>query len=410
MLTRCPACQTAFRLSAEQLAARGGKVRCGHCFHPFNAHEHALGAKPPEPAAPEREASATPAAELFILEEKPAPLPAALEMPQAAPAFSSVDKGPDFSLPETLAAEPAKLPEVVRSGRRATAAASSASSVALSTQAAPPLLDDFGEDKLAFAYDPERALRTDGRAPATASDFATQLAARFATEVGDADLGADEKRGESLPVEDRGHTLARTVEDSRADSELPAADDGQDAPQAAHVNLHELDARYGRPPARPRRSTQWLLGTGIVLLGLALAGQLLYLYRGELARQLPGLRPLLELACQPLGCEVPLARVASALALESSDLESEPGKPGHFRLHFSLSNRADHEQAWPHVELTLTDARDMPVARRVLNPAEWLPAKENAAAFASRRSLSALIRFQTEELAPTGYRVYLFYP
>ena len=42
MITRCPACQTVFRLRREQLHARGGEVRCGHCFHPFNALEHTV--------------------------------------------------------------------------------------------------------------------------------------------------------------------------------------------------------------------------------------------------------------------------------------------------------------------------------------------------------------------------------
>ena len=42
MLTRCPACQTVFRLRPEQLHARGGEVRCGHCFHPFNALENTV--------------------------------------------------------------------------------------------------------------------------------------------------------------------------------------------------------------------------------------------------------------------------------------------------------------------------------------------------------------------------------
>lgn len=42
MLTRCPACQTAFRLGPEQLHARRGEVRCGHCFHPFNALDHEI--------------------------------------------------------------------------------------------------------------------------------------------------------------------------------------------------------------------------------------------------------------------------------------------------------------------------------------------------------------------------------
>ena len=44
ILTRCPQpeCQTTFRVTPEQLKARGGKVRCGQCQHVFNALEHLL--------------------------------------------------------------------------------------------------------------------------------------------------------------------------------------------------------------------------------------------------------------------------------------------------------------------------------------------------------------------------------
>ena len=37
MITRCPECATAFRVTAEQLAARQGRVRCGHCAAIFDA-------------------------------------------------------------------------------------------------------------------------------------------------------------------------------------------------------------------------------------------------------------------------------------------------------------------------------------------------------------------------------------
>ena len=64
MITRCPACQTVFRLRPEQLHARGGEVRCGHCFHPFNALENTVevrdeggaAAPPPPPRAATTEA------------------------------------------------------------------------------------------------------------------------------------------------------------------------------------------------------------------------------------------------------------------------------------------------------------------------------------------------------------------
>jgi predicted Zn finger-like uncharacterized protein len=36
--TACPQCQTRFRVTQEQLDARGGKVRCGRCAHVFDAY------------------------------------------------------------------------------------------------------------------------------------------------------------------------------------------------------------------------------------------------------------------------------------------------------------------------------------------------------------------------------------
>jgi len=36
MVTRCPVCGTAFRVQREQLAARGGRVRCGKCATVFD--------------------------------------------------------------------------------------------------------------------------------------------------------------------------------------------------------------------------------------------------------------------------------------------------------------------------------------------------------------------------------------
>lgn len=41
-VTRCPHCQTSFRLRDQHLDAAGGKVRCGSCLQIFNAKEHLL--------------------------------------------------------------------------------------------------------------------------------------------------------------------------------------------------------------------------------------------------------------------------------------------------------------------------------------------------------------------------------
>jgi predicted Zn finger-like uncharacterized protein len=60
VLTRCPACETRFRVTAEQLKARSGRVRCGECQHVFNAldsliEEPAVVITAPPAGAPDRD-------------------------------------------------------------------------------------------------------------------------------------------------------------------------------------------------------------------------------------------------------------------------------------------------------------------------------------------------------------------
>lgn len=52
MYTRCPECQTTFRISPRDLSAARGRVRCGHCDEVFNALEHLIGAAPEGEAKP----------------------------------------------------------------------------------------------------------------------------------------------------------------------------------------------------------------------------------------------------------------------------------------------------------------------------------------------------------------------
>lgn len=49
--TRCPECQTVYRVTDEQLAARGGSVRCGQCHAVFDGHAELV--MPELPEAPE---------------------------------------------------------------------------------------------------------------------------------------------------------------------------------------------------------------------------------------------------------------------------------------------------------------------------------------------------------------------
>ena len=60
--------------------------------------------------------------------------------------------------------------------------------------------------------------------------------------------------------------------------------------------------------------------------------------------------------------------------------------------------------------ITLTDAGDNPITRRVLPPVDWLPATQPREAFGARGAIELRIPFAAPTLAPTGYRIYAFYP
>jgi predicted Zn finger-like uncharacterized protein len=91
--TRCPQCQTAFRITAAQLKVRDGRVRCGRCQHVFAADQHLMpkpvksAAKVTPPPARKRTASKKPAEAKKIappLAKIPTQIPAP-QSPAAAP-------------------------------------------------------------------------------------------------------------------------------------------------------------------------------------------------------------------------------------------------------------------------------------------------------------------------------------
>jgi len=157
MVTHCPSCHTRFRVTAQQLQARHGQVRCGVCLTVFDGREAltTLPAEPPggaarAPARPVGEAQVAPAFELEPLEPAAAvPAPA---VPAPAAPEEHKDYGPapeQLSLDDQLALEEARA----RSRRaKGWAAASALLVLALAGQAA-------------YVYRSELAARSPGLKP-----------------------------------------------------------------------------------------------------------------------------------------------------------------------------------------------------------------------------------------------------
>jgi predicted Zn finger-like uncharacterized protein len=174
-------------------------------------------------------------------------------------------------------------------------------------------------------------------------------------------------------------------------------------------NLQE-ELRQQERRARLRR-----LGWGLasLLLLLTAVGQVAYFQRDWLATHHPGLRPLLVAFCARLGCEVRLPAQAERIRLEASELQADAARPHGVILSAVLRNTAPWPQAWPYLELTLTDAADRPLARRHFTPQEYLAgssAVRLVTGMPPEEEVQIRLSLELKGIEPVGYKLLVYYP
>jgi predicted Zn finger-like uncharacterized protein len=154
-----------------------------------------------------------------------------------------------------------------------------------------------------------------------------------------------------------------------------------------------------------------------VALASLLFVQVVFSQRNHLVAAHPPLASSFESVCQAIGCKIEPFRNIDAFKIDSSSFQkapavaADPAQADVFALKITLKNNSDLPLAMPAVELTLTDAGDKPVIRRVLL------AKElgfNGATLAANADWTGemTLAVTTKPAMPlvSGYRVLLFYP
>lgn len=154
-----------------------------------------------------------------------------------------------------------------------------------------------------------------------------------------------------------------------------------------------------------QKSPAWPYLLVFLLALLVLCAQLAMHYRTEIVQRVPGLGA----SYAALGIDVPLPRDVALVSIETSDLQADAAR-GLFVLNATLKNRALHAQAWPSLELTLTDINDRVVARRVIDAPDYLPAGVPADAFPANAETAVRLWIEASDIGATGYRLYIFYP
>ena len=212
----------------------------------------------------------------------------------------------------------------------------------------------------------------------------------------------------SAGTEEHEPSLAEEARYEWHDPEAPADNAPATTSLAQAVDIEETASAQPVTPAKQARQWPWIAGSALMVL--LLLAQAAYFYRVEIAAQQPGLKPALVAYSGIFGGSVPLPQKTELMSIESSYLEADPVQSSVITLNALLRNHGNYAQAYPQLELTLTDAQDKPLARRIFRPADYLKAdtREEAGLMANRE-LAIKLNLDTADLKPSGYRLLLFY-
>ncbi|MGZ8256345.1 MAG: zinc-ribbon and DUF3426 domain-containing protein [Gallionella sp.] len=199
---------------------------------------------------------------------------------------------------------------------------------------------------------------------------------------------------------------------------LPAANHSLDfSPPPAHAAPQEnpeaasfapLDSEPSPSTARPR--TVLLTSLIVVLLALLIV-QFSYRYRADLSARLPASQVALQQLCRLLECRIALPQNSDLISIESSNLEADPSNTQLIALTVLLRNHANYVLALPNLELTLNDAQERPLSRRIFLPSEYLQAEQKSrVGLSANQELNIKLWLQLDNINPNGYRLVLIYP
>lgn len=147
-----------------------------------------------------------------------------------------------------------------------------------------------------------------------------------------------------------------------------------------------------------------------LLLLLVLIGLSVYFLRGKIASEYPQLKPALERACKKLNCAIDLPKNLDLISIGNSDMQEDDAYQSVINFSSSLQNNATYSQAYPNIELTLTDSDDTPVIKKLIKPQNYLVSKEKLAqGLAPHEIANIKIALRVDEPSVASYRILLLY-
>lgn len=340
----------------------------------------------------------------------PAPEPASGPAPEAAPAVATRPDAQEddtslntvFFMADNEAPLPGhehdrnvQLPASLRSDRSGHSQPPADSDLDPDTQATSALVDEA--NRIWRQHKPRHAENADDDQAHDHAARTTHDAPEGATSRSSSSSSSSSSRESSRSQRSRDGSSRRSrrrSSSSHARESLGSLHDGY---------AHESAESTGWFTPKRRRSL-------MAVLGVLAAVQLVAVYRTEISYTMPFLRPVVQAVSLLTGQTIQPPMNLSALSIESFELRNTQ-KSGQTRMTAILRNRSGTATRWPAMELTLTGPSNAILVRKVLLPAQYLPAGHDQAAGMAPNSEQPLdLMLDTSDLNLAGYSVSLFYP
>lgn len=396
--TRCPHCSSVFNITDEQLAARGGHVRCGSCLQVFRADQHLVegenGQLTPQASKP-TESMATPPStndtSMPIVSRSQHPTPPPQNQKPTPKKRNKDDESwamdllgdldadlEDFNKPS---APPAKKREPTPPPVNKPAAKK-------------PLFDDEISDLLQEAWvapnekNHLKGLDDVDKIKANADESWAQALM--------SELEEDEKKEKSKnynmelqPQKNKEAARNRETLENKASNESPASKPKTNPKAEKEDDLLNFLNNNAATPNTVTKNTQlpleiktqpifsinwsyWLTwsfmcGFAALLLGV----QYVYFHFNELALN-EKTRPQIVQLCTTLGCRVPEPPNELLINIQKLVVRKHPEVPNALQVNAIVFNKAQFSQPLPALKLTFLDKKREVTAARVFQPKDYL--------------------------------------
>ena len=409
-ITRCPHCQTTFRIRLEQLGKAKGAVRCGSCLQVFKAGDHFVSDKPkataikPAPAPkPTIKTQATP---------KPTPKPAVKPLVKSAPKEKNEEISFD-DIPDQIADDPLEDFGIRQPDRDDNETFDSSLqlddsifSMQESTKPSRYSLNNQGGDiefDLDSGFDNDLnndnfGSNNDNSDESWASDLIEEDNKSSLKPAADDESWADALLDvDNDLIEDIDMSFTKANIAKEEDDFIPSLDDEPELDQfhlggdndfeaetveielsvASSVNdlldepLNLTNKTKKKVVKAQSSSFTWLWLSASVVMIVAMIAQVGYFKFDAWSRH-PDYRPAYAMVCQLAGCQLPAIQDVTQMNTQHFMVRLHPDVKKALYIDTLLINNAAYQQPFPDLNLVFTGLENEIIASRRFKPKEYL--------------------------------------